>query len=133
MTSPPTPTPAPIVEFVDAARRGDLAALHALVDWEETGRRRLQETAADLAAEVEAEVVDEAVRRGLDESRRAADDIDLVTPYLRSLLDRLGLVRATRAAPDSDGAWVVEGDDDLLVASPDATGRVVVLGWLDHR
>ena len=132
MTSPSEP-PTPIVAFVDAARRRDLAALHAVVDWEETGRRRIRETADDLAAEVDADVVDEAVRRGLDESRRAADDLDLVTPYLRSLLDRLGPIGATRAAPDADGDWVVEGDDDLLVACPAATARVVVLGWLDHR
>jgi hypothetical protein len=125
-------TPRSLTNFVDAARRGDLQTLHALVDWEETGRRRVRESAADLAGEAGPDVVDDAVRRGLDESRRAVHDIDLATPYLVSLLDRLGPIRATRPATDeapADDAWIVEGDEELVVAGPPDADRVVILGW----
>jgi hypothetical protein len=141
-------TPA-VAAFVDAVRRHDLPGLHAAIDWYETGQRRVRDAAAEIDGEVEPGVVDEVVRRGLDESRRAADDQDLVTPYLGSLVDRLGGVRRTRSASDAEvervsgsgadagaegrAVFVVEGDDALLVASPADGGRVVVLGWLDPR
>jgi hypothetical protein len=127
--------PGVVVAFVDAVRRRDLAALHALIDWEETGRRRVHSAAAELGEEVDPAVRDEIVRRGLDESRRAPDDPELVQPYLGALLGRLGTVRGIRRAGPADGdagraTYVVQGDDALLLAAPLDATRAVILGWL---
>jgi hypothetical protein len=75
------------------------------------------------------------VRRGLDESRRAPDDPELVQPYLGALLGRLGTVRGIRRAGPADGdagraTYVVQGDDALLLAAPLDATRAVILGWL---
>lgn len=127
--------PGVVVAFVDAVRRRDLAALHALIDWEETGRRRVHSAAAELGEEVDPAVRDEIVRRGLDESRRAPDDPELVQPYLGALLGRLGTVRGIRRAGPADGdagrtTYVVQGDDALLLAAPLDAARAVIVGWL---
>ena len=137
--APATPAgpfvPGVVVAFVDAVRRRDLAALHALIDWEETGRRRVHSAAAELGEEVDPAVRDEIVRRGLDESRRAPDDPELVQPYLGALLGRLGTVRGIRRAGPADGdagrtTYVVQGDDALLLAAPLDAARAVIVGWL---
>jgi hypothetical protein len=137
--------PGVVVAFVEAVRRRDLAALHALIDWEETGRRRVHSAAAELGEEVDPAVRDEIVRRGLDESRRAPDDPELVQPYLGALLGRLGTVRGIRRAGPADGdadgdaegddrhdraTYVIQGDDALLLALPLDATRAVILGWL---
>jgi hypothetical protein len=112
--------PGVVVAFVDAVRRRDLAALHALIDWEETGRRRVHSAAAQLGEEVDPAVRDEIVRRGLDESRRAPDDPELVQPYLGALLGRLGTVRGIRRSGPADG----DAEGDAEGEQPDAEANV---------